>query len=102
MSETSPSHAAFAMALHTKFGLRQDVPQPIELELVHVSDLQSAPRQEIFSILFRGPLETPLPQRIYQLEHAQLGMVELFIVPVGMNEQGYEYEAVFNRVKGQS
>ena len=99
MAETSPSHADFAAALHTKFGLRQDVSQPIELELIHVSQLQSASRQEIFSILFRGPLETPLAQRIYQLEHPHLGTLSLFIVPVGMNEQGYEYEAVFNRLK---
>ena len=99
MAELTPCHADFAAALHTRFALRQDVPQPIELELVHVSELRSAPRQEIFSILFRGPLKTPLAQRIYQLEHAEMGTFELFIVPVAMNEQGYEYEAVFNRLK---
>jgi len=99
MSEPSLSHASFATALHTKFRLCQDVPQPIELELVHVSELQSTPRQEIFSILFRGSLEMPLAQRIYQLEHEAMGTVQLFIVPVGRDEQGYEYEAVFNRVK---
>ena len=99
MSETRHSRDAFAAALHTKFGLRQAINKPIELELVHVSELQSTPHQEIFSILFRGPLEILLPQRTYQLEHEQMGMLSLFIVPVGKDEQGYEYEAVFNCVK---
>jgi hypothetical protein len=99
MAELTPSYADFAAALHTRFGLREDIPQPIELELVQVSELRSTPRQEMFSILFRGPLETPLVQRIYRMEHAQMGALELFIVPVARNEQGYEYEAVFNRLK---
>lgn len=99
MAEANPSHAAFAAAVHTQFKLQPEAAQPVELELVHVSELQSAPRQEIFSVLFRGPLETPLAQRTYQLEHLQMGTLELFIVPVGMDDQGYEYEAVFNRLK---
>ncbi len=100
MSETAFSRDAFAAALHTKFGLRQDVAEPIELELVHVSELHSAARQETFSILFRGPLRAPLSQRIYQLEHEQLGTLALFIVPVSRDEHGYSYEAVFNHFKG--
>lgn len=99
MSETDPSHAAFAAALHTQFGLRQDGSQSIELELIHVSELQSTPRQEMYAIIFRGPLSAPLSQRIYQLEHEQMGMFSLFIVPVGKGEQGYEYEAIFNHFK---
>ncbi len=99
MAEARLTRDAFVAALHTKFGLCQDGTKPIELELVHVSDLQSTPRQEIYAILFRGPLDAPLPQRIYQLEHERMGTLSIFIVPVGMSAQGYEYEAVFNRVK---
>jgi hypothetical protein len=32
-----------------------------------------------------------LPQRIFRLEHAELGAFELFLVPIGPGE----YEAVF-------
>jgi hypothetical protein len=72
----------------------------VELELVEVTDGGAAAGQvERFSALFRGPLETFLPQRTYALEHEQLGNVELFIVPVRQDSEGFYYEAVFNRVK---
>lgn len=56
-----------------------------------------------FSVLFHGPIEPVLPQRVYRLEHDQLGPLELFIVPVGPNEPSapgarptaMRYEAVF-------
>ena len=48
-----------------------------------------------FSIVFVGPLEPILPQRIYRFEHEELGILELFIVPIGPDESGMQYEAVF-------
>ena len=45
--------------------------------------------------LFRGPMTPLLPQRIYPLEHAQLGVFELFLVPIGPDQHGMCYEAVF-------
>jgi hypothetical protein len=48
-------------------------------------------RREPFRLLFRGPSLPILPQRIYALEHAELGRLEIFIVPVGPGE----YEAIF-------
>jgi len=39
---------------------------------------------------------TPLlPQRIYPMEHAHLGVFELFLVPIGPDQHGMGYEAVF-------
>lgn len=48
-----------------------------------------------FTLLFRGPGDTILPQQMYPLDHAELGTLELFIVPVGRTEAGTDYEAVF-------
>jgi hypothetical protein len=48
-----------------------------------------------FTLLFRGPVEPILPQRIYRLEHDSVGPIEIFIVPVGSDEAGTTYEAVF-------
>jgi hypothetical protein len=48
-----------------------------------------------FTLLFRGPAQTILPQQIYRLEHSGLGAIEIFIVPVGRSEAGTTYEAVF-------
>jgi hypothetical protein len=99
MSDKVLQRDEFAAVLNTGFRVTLEGADAIELELAEVSELISARRQEMFSILFRGPLQTPLAQRIYRMENAQLGEIELFIVPVGMDEAGYSYEAVFNRVK---
>jgi len=48
-----------------------------------------------FSLVFRGPLEPILPQRIYRFEHDALGEFDLFIVPIGPDDSGMQYEAVF-------
>ena len=48
-----------------------------------------------FSVLFHGPAEPALEQRIYELTHDEIGTFELFLVPVGRVGDGYEYEAAF-------
>lgn len=48
-----------------------------------------------FSLLFRGPLEPALPQRIYRLEHEAVGALEIFIVPVARDASGVHYQAIF-------
>lgn len=48
-----------------------------------------------FTLEFRGPADPVLPQQIYRLEHPSLGPLEIFIVPVGRDESGTTYEAVF-------
>ena len=48
-----------------------------------------------FSLVFHGPLEPVLPQRIYPFEHAELGTFDLFIVPLGPDDGHMQYEAVF-------
>jgi hypothetical protein len=54
-----------------------------------------APRTAPFTLLFDGPYG--LPQRIYRLEHATLGQMELFLVPIAPGRDGAaRYEAVFN------
>jgi hypothetical protein len=51
--------------------------------------------REPFSLLFHGPGDVRLPQRIYRLEHRALGSREVFLVPVGVRDGGYDYEAIF-------
>lgn len=69
----------------------------IELELVQIDELPSAPGQEQLSVIFRGPVDMPLPQAIYNLEHEKLGQFGIFLVPVGIEPAGRLYEAFFNR-----
>ena len=49
-----------------------------------------------FALLFRGPPRPVLPQRIYRMEHADIGAFDLFIVPIGPDAEGMRYEAVFS------
>jgi len=84
--------------LNSKFLMPFPNGESLELELVEVVDHQSAPGQEQFSALFRAPLNAPLAQGIYQLEHAQFGTFGIFLVPVGRDQKGIEYEALFNRI----
>jgi hypothetical protein len=52
-------------------------------------------RRAPFSIVFRGPATPILPQRIYRLEHPAIGSFDLFLVPIGPDERGLRYEAIF-------
>ncbi|MBI5930061.1 MAG: hypothetical protein HY862_12185 [Chloroflexi bacterium] len=51
-----------------------------------------------FSILFRAAPDATviLHQHIFKIEHPQVGTYDIFIVPVGMDENGRYYEAIFN------
>jgi hypothetical protein len=97
-----PDRAAFFKCLNSKFQVLNVEPGPLELELIAVSELQQSARQQSFSIIFLGPPDWLLPQHLYHLSHTQLGELELFLVPVGKTAQGYEYEAVFNHLIGET
>lgn len=94
----SLDHSFFA----TRIGATLTVPfenhENITLALAEVSDLKESRRQERFALVFRGPLDVPLGQGSYVVELEEIGAFDLFLVPVGMDEQGYSYEAVFNRL----
>jgi hypothetical protein len=104
MSE-QPTEENFTQQLHTRFRVRVDAPRPLELELelVDVKGWRtgSAEQQgmERFSVYFTGPADPFLPQGIYTLEHEQMGVSELFLVPIEQNASGFRYEAVFNYFK---
>lgn len=49
-----------------------------------------------FALAFDGPAEPLLAQQIVPLEHASLGRLELFVVPLAHAAGGARYEAVFS------
>jgi hypothetical protein len=85
--------------VHTAFRLATGDGRSMELELVSVSGVLETRWQFNYSIVFRGPLDRPVGQGTYRLEHEKLGPADVFIVPVARSEKGYEYEAVFNHLK---
>jgi hypothetical protein len=51
---------------------------------------------EAFSIVFRGNSDLVLEQQIYCINNDTLGDMDLFIVPIGPDDKGMRYEAVFS------
>jgi hypothetical protein len=49
-----------------------------------------------FSLLFHAHDPRVLPQRLYRLEHQELGVLTIFLVPIGKDAQGVTYQATFN------
>lgn len=97
MSIESVSQESFAENLNTKFRLPVQSGEPLELELIEVAPGTPLEGTERFSLVFRGALGFTLPQSIYHLEHERLGALDIFLVPVAREADGFRYEAVFNR-----
>jgi hypothetical protein len=90
--------AMFSENLNTKFRIYPEGSEPFEVELIELTEVNTSPRQEQFSLLFRGPLNIFLNQSIYKMEHDQIGTFELFLVPIRQDQDGFYYEAIFNRL----
>jgi hypothetical protein len=91
------THEALTAVLHTAFKV-YGRGETVEMQLVEVSPLKKTPRTESFSLTFQAPVDAPLGQGNYPIEHAQLGQAELFIVPVKQEGGHLFYQAVFNRL----
>ena len=54
-------------------------------------------RRTPFSVVFRGPLDPALIQRMYDIQHHEMGTIKgMFLVPIGIDENGRYYESIFN------
>jgi hypothetical protein len=76
---------------------------PLRLESVRSYESRQRPRsraertkgRDPFAVYFRGPRSPILPQAIYTLRGDAVSFDQIFIVPVGQNGEGTEYEAIF-------
>lgn len=89
----------YAPHVNSKFTAQFPNGVTLDLELTKVEEKSPSPRQEQFILTFRGPLNGPREQQIFNLEHEQLGSGIMFLVPIGLDANGLIYEAVFNRPK---
>lgn len=71
----------------------------LDLQLVEVTALGAAPAdtgRQPFSLIFRHDrTDAYLPQGIHTLDHAEMGQLMLFLVPLGPAPDGMRYEAIF-------
>ncbi len=92
------SHEDFAKCLNQTFRIRHGG-QDHETELIVVRNLGAAGREdgrESFSLIFRGAADLALPQGNYRVSHDDLAAGEIFLVPLGPDQEGMRFEAIFN------
>ncbi len=93
----------FSARIGDEFRIAVNDGDPVTLVLT-AAEVQAAAEttdrtDSAFSVVFRGPLNSPLPQQIFEMEHPEMGTLPLFIVPVQQDEQGIYYEAIFTRLE---
>ncbi len=89
----------FSPFLNKMFNIYFDPSSPIALELIEVSEqgiTSATSGRTSFSIVFRGSKVDVWPQGMYKVEHESLEEMILFLVPIGPDNLGQCYEAVFN------
>ncbi len=98
------SLSLFADHVGEQFRIVLDQENSLEVELIEAKALKSHVteddpeyiRRDPFCLLFRGPKDCYLPQRMYAVEHPTAGTVEMFLVPVMPDRHGSRFEAIFN------
>jgi hypothetical protein len=97
MDLRSVTHEDFAPLVNQRFRIEGE--RGAELELVSVDvrarSASSVQKRQAFALLFRGPKTRLLSQRIYALGNESVERLEIFLVPVGEEEDAFLYEAVF-------
>jgi hypothetical protein len=88
---------SFEPYVGTSFWLRNNA-QKIELRLTRAARVMESEAARLnrtaFSLYFLGPVL--LPQQIYRLTHDGFSdPLDLFLVPIGKETTGFNYEAVF-------
>jgi hypothetical protein len=88
----------FIEYVDTQFAVLDDPSRMFSLTLTNVVEHVKTERQEVFSLFFHGPPSPFVPQGIHKLKHSHLGELELFLAPVGRDNDGFQYEAAFNNL----
>jgi len=87
----------YAQHLNSKFIAQLNENATMEIELISAEEKDPSPRQEQFILTFKAPLNAPPFQQTFNVHHEQLGSGLMFLVPVGKDQNGMIYEAIFNR-----
>ena len=87
----------FRSRIGDAFRVVVDDQQYFEAQLSEVNELGTGVPggRNPFSLIWRAAAEVVVPQRIYRIEHDQLGALDIFLVPLGPEGGAMRYEAVF-------
>ena len=92
--------ARLAPLVGSTFSVALAAPWNLRFELAEVAALSTQNSftgafRAPFRLIFHGPMRPVHPQATLPLEHPELGRVEIFLVPIGPDAQGMQYEAIF-------
>lgn len=95
------SAAQFAESVGTRFKASWGTEESTTLVLISATPFGKGVRKgatrEPFSLVFRADsTDFYLPQGIYQLGHERHDLLHVFLVPIGPDETGMRFEAIFN------
>ena len=89
----------FANAVGTPFVAKTNAGFTLDLTLASVTDVRERPSQTSFSMIFVGPENYEIEQGLYDLEHSDLGSMQIFLVPVKFTDNRTYLEAVFTFIR---
>ena len=70
---------------------------PLDFVLAEVRELAPpTAMRDPFSLLFHGPPAPLVAQGIHHLEHPTMGELDIFVVPIGADQEKILYQAIFN------
>ncbi len=88
----------FAKHVNSTFQVMNNPGGAYPLTLTGLTEFKRGPRFQVFSLYFHGSGNRILPQQIYKLNHEMLDEIDLFLVPIGRDQDGVIYEAAFDRL----
>ena len=71
----------------------------LSARLLEVTPLRASrddPDHQAWSLVFQFPPQQLFDQGTYEFEHADTGRMAVFVVPIGQDENGVRYQAIFN------
>lgn len=92
--------ADFANRVGESFAIAEQGLADLPLTLTEAEPLRAAwakpGHRPPFSLVFVGRHQQVLEQRLYRFDPAGIGEVDIFLVPIGKDANGFSYQAVFN------
>jgi len=86
----------FQPLIDESFTIDADDTGQLTLTEVGAKPQTGASQRQPFVLVFRADDGTVLPQSIYRLEHASIGALDIFLVPISQDDDHVLYEAVFS------
>lgn len=99
-----PGHADLALLCREDFAtldtplrvIRADGEVALTVKSTHPLPGHALRAAPPFSVILQGPLEQPLAQGTFAVDHPSRGRLQLFLVPVARGRTAIDYEAIFN------